>query len=264
MYILKVGGGQAIGWEYIAEDLKAIKEDAVVVHGANYYASVVSDKLGVKERFIMSPSGHTSRYTDVKAMEVLTMTYAGLINKKIVSILRRHKINALGMCGADGGIWMGKKKDAILSQENGRVKVIRDSLTGNVTSVNKDLITLLVRQGYTPVITIPAVTQKGELINVDNDRAVAVMVRDLAITKIVMLFEAPGLLGDRNDESTRVERIGKDQIDMYIGKVEGGMKKKLLGIKEAFSYGATEVYMGDGRIPHPIMRALDGAGTVIS
>ncbi len=263
MYILKVGGGKAIRWEYIAEDLKALQEEAVIVHGANYYASEVSEKLGVKERFIMSPSGHTSRYTDEKAMEVLTMTYAGLVNKKIVSVLRRHRINALGMCGADGGIWMGKKKDAILSEENGKVKVIRDSLTGNVTSVNRDLIMLLVHHGYMPVITIPAVTPGGELINVDNDRAVAVMARDLAITKIVMLFEAPGLLGDRNDESTRVVRIGKDQIDMYIGKVEGGMKKKLLGIKEAFSYGATDVYLGDGRSPHPITRALDGAGTVI-
>ncbi len=263
MYILKVGGGKAIRWEHIAEDLKGLKEEVVVVHGANYYASVVSEKLGIKERFIMSPSGYTSRYTDEKAMEVLTMTYAGLVNKKIVSVLRRHGINALGMCGADGGIWLGKKKNTVLSQENGRVKVIRDSQTGNVTSVNKDLITVLVRQGYTPVITIPAVTVEGELINVDNDRAVAVMARDLAVTKIVMLFEAPGLLSDRSDESTRIARIGKDQIDMYIGKVEGRMKKKLLGIKDAFSYGATDVYLGDGRIPHPITRALDGAGTVI-
>lgn len=263
MYILKVGGGKAVQWEHIAEDLKALPEEVVIVHGANYYASEVSEKLGIKERFIVSPSGHTSRYTDEQAMGVLTMTYAGLVNKKIVSVLRQYGINALGMCGADGGLWMGKKKDTILSQENGRVKVVRDSLTGNVVSVNKDLIALLVRLGYTPVITIPAVTPAGELINVDNDRAVAVMARDLAVRKIVMLFEAPGYLADTEDDSSRVARIKIPEIERYIQSSGSRMRKKLLGIKEACSFGVDEVYLGDGRIRHPITRALDGAGTVI-
>lgn len=263
MYILKVGGGKAICWEYIAQDIHALKENVVVVHGANHDASEVSKKLGLPERFILSPSGHTSRYTDAQAMDLLTMTYAGLVNKRIVSVLRRHGINALGLSGADGGIWMGKKKDAILSQEEGRVKVVRDSLTGNVTSVNKDLITLLVGQGYTPVVTIPAVTPAGELINVDNDRAVAVMARDLSVTKVVMLFEAPGFLMDKSDESSRVARMKRDEIDTYIQRSEGRMRKKLLGIKEACAMGVTEVYLGDGRVRHPISQALAGSGTII-
>lgn len=252
-----------MNWEYIAEDVNALQEDVIIVHGANAYASEIAEKLGVKETVIMSPSGHTSRYTDKEAMDVLTMTYAGLVNKTIVSVLRRHKINAVGLCGADGGVWMGKRKHAILSQENGKVKVIRDSLTGNVESVNRSLIMLLVDHKYTPVLTIPAITREGELINVDNDRAVAVMARDLAVKKIVMLFEAPGLLRDRSDESTKVAHIRKDEIDMYIHKVEGRMRKKLLGIKEAFLFGVTDVYLGDGRIAHPIASALSGAGTVI-
>lgn len=233
------------------------------MHGANYYASEMSKKLGLRERFITSSSGHISRYTDQNAMEVLTMTYAGLANKKIVSVLRRYGVNAIGLSGADGGIWMGKKKDAILSQEAGKVKVIRDSLTGTVTSVNKDLIMLFVERGYTPVITIPAVTAAGELINVDNDRAVAVMAGDLSVTKVVMLFEAPGFLMDKSDESSGVARMKRDEIDTYIQRSEGRMRKKLLGIKEACAMGVTEVYLGDGRVRHPIRQALAGAGTVI-
>ncbi len=263
MVILKVGGGKAINWEYIATDLKALQEDVIIVHGANAYASEIAEKLGVKETFIMSPSGHTSRYTDDQAMDVLTMTYAGLINKKIVSVLRQHGINALGMCGADGGVWMGKKKDAILSEENGKVKVIRDSLTGNVTSVNRDLIMLLVHHGYTPVITIPAVTPEGELINVDNDRAVAVMARDLAIQRIIILFEAPGFLADKGDDSSRVARMKISEINTYIQATDGRMRKKLLGIKEAFTFGVQEVCLGDGRKKHPIINTLEGKGTII-
>lgn len=263
MYLLKIGGGKAVRWDYIAEDLKALPEEVILVHGANYYASEVAKKLGVRERFITSPSGHTSRYTDERAMELLTMTYAGLVNKKIVSVLRRYGVNALGLCGADGGIWTGERKDAILSQDGGKVKVVRDSLTGNVTSVNKDLITILVRRGYTLVITIPAITPKGELINVDNDRTVAVMARDLGVRKIVMLFEAPGFLTDTGDESTRVARMKMTEIEKYMKKSEGRMRKKLLGIEEACSFGVTNVYLGDGRIRQPIRRALAGEGTVI-
>lgn len=264
MYILKVGGGKLIRWDYIAQDVSAIKEDVIVVHGANYEASTLSKKLGLGERFITSPSGHISRYTDERAMDVLLMTYAGIVNKKIVSVLRGHGINAVGLCGADGGVWTAKKKDTILSQECGKVKVIRDSLTGTVTSVNADLIMVLVRRGYTPVITIPAVTPEGELLNVDNDRAVAVMARDLAVKKIVMLFEAPGFLSDSGDESTRVARIRIGEIDGYIRATPGRMRKKLLGIKEAFSFGVTGVYLGDGRIRRPVSRALAGAGTVVA
>ncbi|MBI3955386.1 [LysW]-aminoadipate kinase, partial [Candidatus Gottesmanbacteria bacterium] len=153
MIILKAGGGKNINWDYIAEDLKSIIEEVIIVHGANAYAFEVSEKLGIKEKFITSPSGHTSRYTDSQAMDLLTMTYSGLVNKKIVSILRQHGINAIGLCGADGGIWMGKRKEAILSVEAGREKVIRDSQTGNVESVNSSLIKLLISNGYTPVIT---------------------------------------------------------------------------------------------------------------
>ena len=263
MYILKVGGGKNINWDYIAEDLKSMKKEVIIVHGANAWMKEISQKLGVSEKIITSPSGHVSRYTDEKTMEILLMTYSGLMNKKIVATLRKYGINAMGLCGADGGIWLGKKKEAILSRENGRVKVIRDSLTGNVESVNASLIKLLIDKGYTPILTIPAVTPDGELINVDNDRAVAVMARDMKIKKIVMLFEAPGLLKDKDDESSKISRIDMKEIDQYIKLTEGRMRKKLLGVKEAFAFGVQKVYLGDGRIKHPIINTLEGKGTII-
>ncbi|OGG27261.1 acetylglutamate kinase [Candidatus Gottesmanbacteria bacterium RIFCSPLOWO2_01_FULL_39_12b] len=263
MIILKVGGGKEINWDYIASDLKNLKDQVVIVHGANYLMKDISAKLGVTEKIITSPSGHTSRYTDEKTMEILLMTYSGLMNKKIVATLRKYGINAVGLCGADGGIWLGKKKETILSRENGKVKVIRDSRTGNVESVNANLIKLLIDKGYTPVLTIPAITQNGELINVDNDRAVAVMVKELKVEKIVMLFEAPGLLKDPSDEASRFKEIKKEEIDTYLEMANGRMRKKLLGIKEAFTFGVQEVYLGDGRIKHPILNTLEGKGTII-
>ncbi len=263
MIILKVGGGKNINWDYIASDIKNLGEKVVIVHGANVWMREISEKLGLPEKIITSPSGFTSRYTDSKVMEGLTMIYSGLINKKIVATLQKHGVNAVGLTGADGKLWLGKRKEIIYEKAGDKVKIIRDSLTGNVVSVNVSLLTLLIKEGYTPVITIPAITDKGELINVDNDRAVAVMVKALSVAKVVMLFEASGLLADNEDESSKISSIEKQKLDSFLEKAHGRIRKKLLGAKEAILHGAKHVYFGDGRIAHPVKEALLGKGTVI-
>ncbi len=263
MIIVKVGGGKSINWEGIAQDIKKLDEEAVVVHGANVFMSEISQKLGVLEKIITSPSGFTSRYTTPQVMDVLTMVYSGLVNKKIVASFQKHGVNAVGLTGADGRLWLGKRKEVIYTKAGDKTKVIRDSQTGNVESVNAELLSILIKNGYTPVVTIPAITKDGELINVDNDRAVAVMAKALSALKVVMLFEAPGLLQDINDESSKIPSIDKKKLDSFVEKAEGRIRKKLLGAKEAFMHGVKQVYFGDGRIAHPVSEALLGKGTVI-
>lgn len=263
MIIVKVGGGKNINWDYIAADIKKLKEKVVVVHGANVFMSEISQKLGVFEKIITSPSGFTSRYTTPQVMDVLTMVYSGLVNKKIVAAFQKHNVNAVGLTGADGRLWLGKRKEVIYAKEGDKVKVIRDSQTGNVESVNAQLLKVLIKNGYTPVVTIPAITKQGELINVDNDRAVAAMAKALFVSKVVMLFEAPGLLKDINDESSKIPSIDKKKLDSFLEKAEGRIRKKLLGAKEALLSGVKHVYFGDGRIAHPVREALSGKGTVI-
>src|SRR3989338_5132143 len=264
MFILKVGGGKEINWDYIAEDLAHREEQFVIVHGANARMREISEKLGVPERTITSPSGHVSRYTDAKAMEVLTMVYGGLTNPAIVACLQRHGINAVGLTGADGKLWQGKRKDHILSQEGGKVKVVRNSATGIMESVNAPLVRQLLQGGYTPVVTVPAITAAGELINVENDPAAGVMARDLSVATLVMLFEAPGLLARPSDEGSLVRTVTGVQLDAYLEKVQGRMRKKLLGVREAFSSGVREVYFGDGRKRGPVSSALSGHGTTLT
>lgn len=264
MILVKVGGGKYINWNYIAYDLCNFKEKVVLVHGANSYVKDISQKFGIEEKIIISPSGHTSRYTDQETMDLMIMVYSGLVNKKIVALLQKHGIKTVGLTGADGKIWCGKRKEAILSKEGNRIKIIRDSQTGTVESVNVSLINLLVDNGYLPLITIPAITDKGELINVDNDRAVAVMAKELNIKKIVMLFEAPGLLKDANNQHSLIKKINCQDLDLYLKDSKGRIKKKLLGVKEALRYGVKKVYFGDGRVRSPITKALSGKGTIIS
>ncbi len=264
MILIKIGGGEHINWDAIANDPIFEKQEVVIVHGANAQMKEVSAQLGLSEQMITSPSGQVSRHTDIKTMEILTMVYSGLVNKKIVATLQKNNINAVGLTGADGRLWLGKRKHAILSRVGAKTKLVTDSLTGNVISVNAGLIKLLLKGKYVPVITIPAITESGELINVDNDRAVAIMVRDLKITDVIMLFEAPGLLEDSSDETSRLPTINAQELDVYIEKTNGRMRKKLLGVKETFASGAQRVYFGDGRIQDPITKAFMGKGTVIT
>jgi len=264
MILLKVGGGKDINWDFIAQDLKTLKEDVIIVHGANAWMKDISQKFGLEETFITSPSGHMSRYTDYKVIEMLTMVYSGLVNKKIVACLQKHSVNAIGLSGADGKIWQGKRKDTILSVEKGKTKVVRDCLTGNVVSVNIKLLLSLLESNYVPVVTIPAITSDGKLINVDNDRAVAIMAKELRVKTVVMLFEAPGLLTDPADATTLVARVKKEAVKEVMGQTSGRMKKKMLGVLECFDSGVEKIYFGDGRIAHPVQNALAGKGTVIS
>ena len=264
MIIVKVGGGKDINWDYIAQDTAALKEPVVIVHGANEVFTEISEKFGKAERMIVSPSGHVSRYTDLETMNLLTMVYSGLMNKRIVACLQKYGVNAVGLTGADGKLWLGKRKKAILAKDGTKTKLVTDSLTGKVESVNTKLINVLLEGGFTPVITIPAITTSGELINVDNDRALAVMARDLQVKTLVILFEAPGLMEKLDDPSSKITHINKEELKKFLDNFEGRIKKKLLGVSEAASAGVTNIYFGDGRIINPISSALKGQGTAIS
>jgi len=266
MIIIKAGGGRGINWEGICQDLVEIleKDRVILVHGANARRDEIASKLAVPIKTVTSPSGISSVYTDKAAMEVFLMTYAGLVNKSIVAMLHNHGINAVGLSGVDGKLWEAKPKKEILIKEGNRVKVLKGNLTGRVERINTDLIRLLVDNGYLPVICPPAISHENEILNTDNDWAVAVMAEALEIKRIISLFEAPGLLGDPDDEKSLVTHIEKARIDDYLAFARKRMKKKVLGAKRALDAGVETIYWGDGRRKNPIKALLAGEGTVIS
>ena len=265
MLIVKVGGGSDINWDYVCEDIASLvkKEEIVLVHGASAKRDEIAKKLGAPTKYLTSPSGQKSVYTDKEALEILAMVYPGLVNKKVVANLQRKGVNTVGLSGVDGRLWEGEKKENLISVENGKEKLIRNTFTGKVHKVNTKLINTLLRNGYLPVITQPAISREGELINTDNDRNIAVMAGALRVKKLVVLFEAPGFLKNPSDEKSVVRKISKKQLPSLMNNAKGTMKKKVLGAIEAFDNGVETIYWGDGRIKYPIKKALAGKGTVI-
>ena len=266
MMLIKIGGGKAINYNAIAEDIKTLseKEQVIIVHGASSTRDEIADKLGIPTQRITSPSGVTSVYTDKDAIDIFLMSYCGLINKRIVATLQDHGVNALGLSGIDGRLWEAKRKDVVYAIEGGRTKLIRDNLTGKVERVNSKLLQLLCGNGYTPVICPPALSFDGQIVDTDNDAVVVVLADALHIEKIVFLFEAAGLLKDFRNEKSLVKKITKKDLMSFMQSAEGSMKKKLLGTKKIVDMGFSAVYFGDGRIKNPVISALSGKGTVIT
>jgi acetylglutamate/LysW-gamma-L-alpha-aminoadipate kinase len=245
-------------------ELRSRGRQLVLVHGGSAEANGLGEALGCPPRFITSPSGFTSRYTDRRTLEIFAMAVNGKVNTLLVEQLQRLGVNAIGLSGLDGRLMEAARKDTIQSIENGKRKVIRDDFTGKIEAVNSALLLTLLEAGYTPVIAPLAVSQAGEALNVDADRAAAMVAAALQAEALLMLTAVPGLMRAFPDESTLISRVPRERLEEALGFSEGRMKKKVLGADEALKGGVGRVIIGDGRVEKAISRALAGNGTVIS
>ncbi len=264
--LVKIGGGKNVNVNSLCKDAALIAESSglIFVHGASEYRDEIASKLNMPTKTIISPSGHSGVYTDKNAIDAMSMVYSGLINKRLVSAFQKEGVNAIGLSGADGRLLEGIRKESILSVENNKTKVIKDTFTGKATKVNANLLKLLLENRYVPLITQPIISKEGDLINSDNDRNIALIANALDIREVVILFEAQGLFQNIDDPTSLIRDIRKEELDELIFTFSGRIKKKLLGVKEAFDMGVEKVYFGDSRIESPISSALAGKGTVIS
>jgi acetylglutamate/LysW-gamma-L-alpha-aminoadipate kinase len=142
--------------------------------------------------------------------------------------------------------------------------VLRDDYTGKIEKVNGGLLRLLLEAGYTPVVAPLAISTEGEALNVDADRAAAMVAGAVAADQLIILSNVPGLLRQFPDESTLIRHIPKDKLEQSIEFAEGRMKKKVLGASEALGLGVRQVVLADGRVERPVANALAGEGTVIA
>jgi len=265
--VVKMGGAAGVNLEAICADVAAlVKQDqgVVLVHGGSDETNRLSEQLGHPPRFVTSPSGYTSRFTDRTTLEIFAMVTAGKINTLLVEALQRKGVNALGLSGVDGRLMEARRKEAIRAVENGKVRVLHDDHTGTIQTVNAGLLRLLMGAGYTPVIAPLAISPEGVALNVDADRAAAMLAAALRADSLILLTNVPGLLRHFPDESTLIPRLERARLDDSLSFAEGRMKKKVLGASEALEHGVGRVIFADGRVAEPVQRALAGHGTVIA
>ena len=196
--VVKLGGTEGVDFSAICQDAAKMLADGqrlVLVHGGSAEANALGEAVEKPPRFVTSPSGYTSRYTNRETLEVFAMAVNGKVNTFLVEQLQMLGVNALGLCGVDGGLLKAKRKAAIRIIENGKKKILRDDYTGKIEGVNISLLQTLLNGGYTPVIAPMALSENGEALNVDADRAAAMVAAALNADSLLLLTAVPGQIG---------------------------------------------------------------------
>ncbi len=263
--VVKLGGAADVNHGPALRDIVACtRADAtvIVVHGGSAEANQLGHDVGHPPRMLTSPSGHESRYTDRRTLALFTMATA-LVNRRIVGALQAQGITSVGLSGVDGGLLRGKRKAAIRTVENGRVRVIRDDWSGRITSVNRQLCAGLLDLGIVPVVAPLAMTDDGVPLNVDGDRAAAAIAGALDADALVLLTGANGLYRDFPDPESRVTESTVDAYDDLLGYAQGRMKRKVVAAKAALDAGVRRVVIGSASTDSPIVDALAGHGTTL-
>jgi acetylglutamate/LysW-gamma-L-alpha-aminoadipate kinase len=257
--ILKEGASSAL-----ITDLKEVLKDnkAVLVHGGGVEVTEIATKLGKEQKFIVSPEGFRSRYTDKETVEIYTMVMAGKLNKQIVLALQSRGIPAVGLSGLDGALLKAERKKKLIAvDERGRKKVIDGGYTGKITAVDTSLLTLLLDKGYVPVVTPVAVNDEAEPLNVDGDRTAAIVAGALKADRLILLTDVKGL--SLKDES--IDKITATEVKEVLSSIGEGMSTKVHAALEALNQGVSEVLITSGLGEHPISAALKHeTGTVVT
>ena len=236
-------------------DLKKVsqKEKIILVHGGGKEVTRISEALGKEQKFIVSPGGIKSRYTDKETVEIFTMVMSGKINKMIVGMLQKNGINAVGLSGIVGQIIQAeRKKKLIVINEKGRKMAIDGGYTGKIKNVNSGLVKSILDQGYLPVISPIAISEEFDFLNVDGDRAAAYVAGKMHSDKILFLTNVDGLL--MNDKL--VKSLSLAEAKELLPKIGFGMEKKILAATEALEMGVKQALIANGQKENPISAAI--------
>jgi len=266
LLVIKMGGSilkEGASTDLVA-DLKSIlnENQVVLVHGGGVEVTEIAKKLGKEQKFIISPEGFRSRYTDKETIEIYSMVMAGKINKQIVLALQSQGISAVGLSGLDAHILQAERKKRIIEvDERGRKRVIDGGYTGKINNVNTDLLKLLLGKGYVPIVTPIAMSEEYEPLNVDGDRTAAILAGALKADKLVLLTDVQGLML----KGERIPKIGAGEIKEVLSSIGAGMSTKVHAALEALAEGVGEVLITSGTGKNPITTALKHeTGTVIT
>lgn len=262
MLVIKVGGGADINLSGIAHDLAQIHSPCIVVHGANSLRNTVAHRMGIELKVLTSVSGYSSVFTDDNAMDLLMMAYAGLRNKRIVELLRRSGVDAIGLTGLDGGLIRARRKKGIKAVVNGRRRIYRD-YSGKPVAVRTELLLQLIRTGFVPVLTVPIADENGCAVSTDNDEIVALLSESLPVSDVIQLIEAPGFLANEMDPDSLVPALSFQALHEQEQRATGRFQRKLRTLKRISDSNRARITIADGRREHPVLDALSGMGTVI-
>lgn len=233
--IVKVGGAvveDPTTLNTLLDDFAAMQGNKLLVHGGGRAADKLLNRLGVE---IKKVDGR--RITDKETIDVVTMVYAGLVNKNIVAQLQRRGVNALGFTGADLNIILSHKRP---------VKTIDYGFVGDVDKADGKILADFIENGITPVIAPLTHDGKGNILNTNADTIAAETAKALAnyySTTLIYCFEKKGVLSNPDDDDSVISNITHADFEQYKadGTIAGGMIPKIENALNAIDAGVSQV-----------------------
>ncbi len=219
--IIKIGGNivdNPAKLDRFLADLSTLPGDKVLVHGGGKVATTISQSLGIQTQMIDG-----RRVTDAETLKVVTMVYAGVINKTIVAKLQAAGCNAIGLCGADGTLITSRRRNP---------EPIDYGFVGDPEKVNTGLIARLSAEGYTLVVAPITYDGQGGVLNTNADTVASALAGAMAAVtevELVYCFEKQGVLMDVEDDASVIPQINPDYYATLKerGVVAAGMLPKL-------------------------------------
>jgi acetylglutamate/LysW-gamma-L-alpha-aminoadipate kinase len=256
MIVIKIGGSIVMELNpTVISDIKKMysKEKLILVHGGGKEVTETAIKLGRQQKFIISPGGVKSRYTDKETAEIYTMVMSGRINKSIVRMFLQHGIRAVGIAGIDAGILKAdRKKKLMIINEKGRKMTIEGGYTGKINTMDPSLLNMLVDNSYLPIVSPIALSEEFDFLNVDGDRAAAYIAGVMNAEKVIFMTNVNGLMLDGN----LINHMTLEQAKAIMPKIGFGMEKKVLACTEAIKMGVKEAIIASGQVNNPISSAI--------
>ena len=237
--VVKLGGQPIDDPQLLTAILKtfaAIKGPKLLVHGGGKKATAWSKKLGYSSKMIEG-----RRVTSAEELEVVTMVFAGLINKDIVAKLQSMRCEAIGLSGADANLMLARKRNP---------KPVDYGWVGDVEQVNGAFLHMLIQQGMAPVCCALSHDGQGNMLNTNADtvaQELAVALSEFYEVELVFCFEKKGVLMDVDDESSVISHINPQSYQQLLaeGTIHSGMIPKLENAFKALGKGVSRVILGD-------------------
>ena len=241
--------------------LKTVGLHPVVVHGGGPQVDNLLKELGRKSERIDG-----MRVTDKSTMDIVEMVLGGSVNKSIVSLINKHGGRAIGLTGKDANLILAKKLIMEKIGADGIAVPVDLGFVGDVVSVNKDVINMLIASDFIPVIAPLGVDNEGNAYNINADLVAGKVAEFLQAEKLMLLTNIKGVLG-RDGEV--VTGLTPKKVDSLIedGTISGGMIPKIQCALDAVRSGVKSAVIVDGRVPHATLLEIftnEGVGTLIS
>jgi acetylglutamate kinase len=241
LFVIKVGGNVIDDTDKLNSFLKDFSEipgKKILVHGGGKIATSIGNKLNIESKYIDG-----RRITDDETIDLVTMVYGGLVNKKIVAKLQSLQCNAIGITGADANVLPAKKRE---------VKEIDYGWVGDIETenVNPGNWKIFLENGLNPVVASLTHDGNGNILNTNADTIASVIAVTLSKyfeVNLIFCFEKNGVLLDINDENSVIEKMNYEEYESLkkLDKLFAGILPKIDNSFDAVNKGVKEVVIGN-------------------